>query len=294
MLPAWALRYQLTPNTVLRAGAGVFYGASVATNFQYAGPSFSKFDPIRFTPDNFVTQYATLANPFPAGVAPPQGRTYGKLANWGFSNDSDLDTGVARGGEIYQWNLGVQHLFPGQIVIAADYSANRSTHLPWAGASVSTRERNFLPSSIRDSLVNTMNPTHDPGSSAVGDYLGTLVDNPFQCFFTTVASPASYCPAAPIFNAADVVDSQYVNDQIPQANLLRPYPQFDGGFCRPAPIHRHLLVQLAADSLPEARQPLHQLRRQLHACPKRRMTPRQDAMRGLATCNTTIHNFSTI
>ena len=42
---------------------------------------------------------------------------------------------------------------PGQIVIAADYSANRSTHLPWAGASVSTRERNFLPSSIRNALV---------------------------------------------------------------------------------------------------------------------------------------------
>jgi hypothetical protein len=228
--PRLGFAYQLTSNTVLRGGAGVFYGASVATNFQYAGPSFSKFDPIRFTPDNFVTQYATLANPFPAGVAPPQGRTYGKLANWGFSNDSDLDTGVARGGEIYQWNLGVQHLFPGQIVIAADYSANRSTHLPWAGASISTRERNFLPSSIRNSLVNAMNPTHDPGSSAVGDYLGTLVDNPFQCFFTTVASPASYCPAAPIFNAADVVDSQYVNDQIPQGNLLRPYPQFDGGF----------------------------------------------------------------
>jgi hypothetical protein len=228
--PRLGFAYQLTPNTVLRGGAGVFYGASVATNFQYAGPSFSKFDPIRFTPDNFVTQYATLANPFPAGVAPPQGRTYGKLANWGFSNDSDLDTGVARGGEIYQWNLGVQHLFPGQIVIAADYSANRSTHLPWAGSSLSTRERNFLSSSIRNTLVNAINPTHDPGSSAVGDYLGTLVANPFQCFFTTVASPASYCPAAPIFNAADVVDSQYVNDLIPQANLLRPYPQFDGGF----------------------------------------------------------------
>ena len=80
-------------------------------------------------------------------------RTYGKLANWGFDNSSDLDTGVARNAEIYQWNLGVQHLLPGQIVIAADYAANRATHLPWAGASVSTRERNFLPSSIREALV---------------------------------------------------------------------------------------------------------------------------------------------
>jgi hypothetical protein len=230
--PRLGFAYQLASNTVIRGGAGIFYGASVATNFQYAGPSFSKFDPIRFSTDGYATQYATLSNPFPAGLTPPQGRTYGKLANWGFNNSSDLDTGVVQNGQVYQWNLGVQHLLPGQIVIAADYSANRSTHLPWAGSSLSTRERNFLPSSIRNTLVNTLNPTHDndPNNTAVTDYLSNPVANPFQCFFTTVASPGSYCPASPIFNPADVVDSQYVGDTIPQGNLLRPYPQFDGGF----------------------------------------------------------------
>lgn len=228
--PRFGFAYQLASNTVVRGGAGIFYGSNVATNYQYAGPSFSKFATIHFTNDNFVTQYATLANPFPAGLAPPQGRTYGQLANWGFDNSSDLDTSVVRNPEIYQWNLGIQHLLPGQIVVAADYSANHSVHLPWAGASVSTRERNFLPSSIRNAIVESLNPTHDPGNTAVSDYLGNPVANPFQCFFAVVASPASYCPAAPIFNAADVGDSQYVNDTIPQVNLLRPYPQFDGGF----------------------------------------------------------------
>jgi hypothetical protein len=228
--PRFGFAYQLANNTVLRGGAGIFYGMNVATNYQYAGPSFSKFATLHFTNDNFVTQYATLENPFPAGLAPPQGRTYGELANWGFDNGSDLDTGVVRSAEIYQWNLGIQHLLPGQIVVAADYSANHSVHLPWAGANISTRERNFLPSSIRNAVVESLNPTHDPNSSAVSDYFGTPVANPFQCFFAVVASPASYCPAAPIFNAADVGDSQYVNDTIPQINLLRPYPQFDGGF----------------------------------------------------------------
>jgi hypothetical protein len=56
------------------------------------------------------------------------------------------------------------------------------------------------------------------------------VPNPFQCFFAVVASPASYCPATPTYNAADVVDSRYGDDTIPQALLLEPYPQFDGGF----------------------------------------------------------------
>jgi hypothetical protein len=229
--PRFGFAYQLASNTVLRGGAGVFYGMNVATNFQYAGPAFSKLANIYFTKDNYQTRYATLSNPFPAGLAPPQGTAYGKLAQWGFGNGSDLDTGVARNAEIYQWNLGVQHLLPGQIVIGVDYSANRSTHLPWAGASgTSTRERNFLPSSVREALVASLNPTHDPNSTAVSDFLNTNVPNPFQCFFVTVASPGSYCPASPIFNPADVVDSRYLDDTIPQANLLRPYPQFDGGF----------------------------------------------------------------
>ena len=229
--PRLGFAYQLATNTVVRGGAGIFYGMNVATNFQYAGPAFSREATIFSTKDNYVTQFATLSNPFPNGLTPPQGTKYGSLAQWGFGNGSDLDTGTVRNAEIYQWNLGVQHMLPGQIVIAVDYSANRSTHLPWAGSSdITTRERNYLPSSIRNQLVAALNPTHDPNSTAVSDYLNTEVANPFQCFFVTVASPASYCPASPVFNPADVADSRYLDPTIPEANLLRPFPQFDGGF----------------------------------------------------------------
>jgi hypothetical protein len=238
--PRLGFAYQLTSNTVVRAGAGVFYGMNVATNFQYAGPAFAKTANMYFSKDNFATQFAclgpsptqpTCTSPFPGGLAPPQGTKYGKLAQWGFGNSSDLDTGTVRNAEIYQWNLGVQHLFPGQIVIGVDYSANRSTHLPWAGANVSTRNRNFISSPVRNALVNTLNPTHDPGSTAVSDYLNAEVPNPFQCFFTTPAAlTGSWCPASPIFSAADVADSRYVDPTIPQQLLLEPYPQFDGGF----------------------------------------------------------------
>lgn len=224
--PRLGFAYQLTPNTVLRGGAGVFYGMNVATNFQYAGTSFRKSAQFKFTLNNYEDQFATFANPFPDGLSPAQGTQYGPLAQWGYGNGNDLGTDKARNGEIYQWNLGVQRLFPGQIVIGADYSANRSTHLPWAGTS-STRNRNFLSSAIRDQLVAEMNPGHDPESNAVSDYLNGNVANPFQCFFTEVAVPASYCPASPIFNEPDSI---YNKDEISQINLLRPYPQFDGSF----------------------------------------------------------------
>jgi carboxypeptidase family protein/TonB-dependent receptor-like protein len=241
--PRLGFAYELANHTVLRGGAGMFYGMNVATNFQYAGPAFAKTANMYFTKDNFATQDACLgpsniqtscSSPFPAGLAPPQGTTYGKLAQWGFGNSSDLDTGTVRNAEIYQWNLGVQHLFPGQIVVGVDYSASRSTHLPWAGAGgISTRNRNFLPSSVRNALVAALNPNHDPAdvNTAVTDYLNTEVPNPFQCFFTAAAAlTGSWCPATPIFNAADVADSRYVDDTIPQQLLLEPYPQFDGGF----------------------------------------------------------------
>ena len=93
---------------MIRGGAGIFYGMNVATNFQYAGPAFQKSANIYFTKDNYQTQYATLEDPFPAGLAGPQGTKYGPMAQWGFSNASDLDTGVARNAEIYQWNIGFQ------------------------------------------------------------------------------------------------------------------------------------------------------------------------------------------
>jgi hypothetical protein len=252
--PRLGFAYQLASNTVLRGGAGIFYGMNVATNFQYAGPSFSRTANMRFTKDNYDHQYACLGiypdtskypgcnGPFPAGLAPPQGTKYGTLAQWGFGNSSDLDTGTARNAEIYMWNLGIQHMFPGQIVVGVDYSANRSTHLPWAGAGgpvtgINTRNRNFLPSSIRTQLVAAANnpdinppgPNFDP--NWVTDYLDALVPSPFQCFFTTVDTPDSWCPKdGPIFNPADVADSRYLDPNIPQGLLLEPYPQFDGGF----------------------------------------------------------------
>ena len=72
----WAPRigfaYAVNPNTVVRGGAGVYYGLNVATNFQFTGTAFGNFSPIRFTKDNFQTRFATLSNPFPGGLPLPQ------------------------------------------------------------------------------------------------------------------------------------------------------------------------------------------------------------------------------
>src|SRR5207302_2251002 len=58
--PRLGFAYQLGSNTVLRGGAGLFYGMNVATNFQYAGPSFAKTAIMYFTKDDYATQFACL------------------------------------------------------------------------------------------------------------------------------------------------------------------------------------------------------------------------------------------
>ncbi|ABF39936.1 Cna B-type protein [Candidatus Koribacter versatilis Ellin345] len=213
--PRLGFAYQLAQNTVLRGGVGMFYGLSTATNFQYSGTSFRKDAAIHFTNDGGVTQYATLDNPFPTlptnTVPGPQGTTYGKLAEWGFADSNDLGTLPDRNPEIYQWNIGVQHLLPWGIVISADYSANHSTHLPYG---YPTRNRDFLSAAARQKVIALANAKGE----APSDLLNELYPNPFQSMFVG--------PTATFHEP----DSIYNNDTIPLVNLLKPYPQFDGDF----------------------------------------------------------------
>jgi hypothetical protein len=197
---------------------------SVATNFQYPGTAFRKSATMFFTNDNFNTRAATLSDPFHGGVTGPQNETYGKLAEWGYGNGNDLGTTEAQNADVYQWNLGVQHLLPSQIVLAVDYSANRSTHLPFGGYS-STRNRDFISSALLAKLRTDPNFLAIGGTGDPSDSLATPVPNPFCSLFggTGCASNAG----SAIFNEPD---SQYGNATIPLANLLRPYPQFDGDF----------------------------------------------------------------
>lgn len=200
--PRLGFAYMVNDKLAIRGGAGIYFGYGVATNYQYPGAAYSASPFAFFSNDGNVTRNTatTLANPFPNGIPPAQGQAYGKLALWGLSNQNNLGTQAAKDADIFQWNLGIQQAFPSNIVISINYSANRSTHLPWAG----TENKNFIPSSVRKQYTS--------------DELNQPVDNPFYSLFT--GSNA-------IFNEPE---SQYVNPQIPQLNLLRPYPQFDGAF----------------------------------------------------------------
>jgi len=219
--PRLGFAYGFNSKTVMRGGAGVYFGMSPATNFQYPGTAFTKTATMFFTNNNFGSQSATLENPFPTGFTGPQGTEYGALANWGYANNNDLGTTAARDADIYQWNLGIQRELPSQIVLGVDYVANRSTHLPWSG----TNNRDFISSALLANISAAVTPT-DPtcqNDSCVSNFLQTGVNNPFLSMF----SPP--CPPGPCFNEPDSLYSNSTG-QIPLGYLLNPYPQFTGDF----------------------------------------------------------------
>lgn len=201
LAPRLGLAYSLNKRIVLRAGAGVYYGYSYATNYQQVGSAFRAYNDVRFSLDGGITRHATLQNPFPDGVTYGQGRKYGTLALWGYSVTGNLSD-TLRSPEIYQWNAGIQGELPGSILLEVVYSANRSTHLPFGGSG--SKNRNFVGRADREKY----------GTRGLRE----LVPNPFLPLFQG--------PNARIHEP----DSLYNKPTIQRVYLLRPYPQFAGAF----------------------------------------------------------------
>jgi hypothetical protein len=228
--PRLGFAYMVDSKTVVRGGAGIYFGMSPATNFQYPGTAFRTTATMFFTNNNFGSQSATLENPFPGGFTGPQGTIYGPYANWGYANNNDLGTTAARDANIYQWNIGFQRELPSQIVLGVDYSANRSTHLPWSG----TNNRDFIPSSLLAQISQAVRYNYDvtegngvgacDNASCVTYVLQSQVANPFSSTFSTPCVPLT---PAPCFNQPD---SNYGNTTLPLGTFLDRYPQFSGDF----------------------------------------------------------------
>jgi hypothetical protein len=194
--PRLGAAFQLNQKTVLRAGAGIYYGVNYATSYQDLGAAYRK-DLYYPTLDNGLTQFATLQNPFPYGNVAAQGTKYGILNGWGYPSTSN-QSNTFRNAEIYQWAVSMQHELPGSQVVEIAYLANRSTHLPDAYV----RSRDYVSAATCKQY----------GTSGLYQY----VNNPFYPYFVG--------PNA-IFNEPD---SLYSQATIQQINLLRQYPQFPG------------------------------------------------------------------
>lgn len=179
----------LGAKTVIRGGSGVFMFP--VNNPSFNQPGFSQATTMLTTNDNFLTPYATLANPFPDGFQQPTGSSLGLGTNLGKSLTYYNPT--IHNAYSIRWELGMQRELPGNVVLEMAYIGNHAVHL--------LMDRNM--DAVPAKYLST-SPVRD---QATIDYLGQLVANPF----------------------AGLIPGQSLNSAtVSRQSLLTPFPQYTG------------------------------------------------------------------
>ena len=168
--PRAGFAYQLDSKTVVRGGWAIY---AVPALFDISGiyqPGFSQGTSIVPSLDTGVTIRATLANPFPDGVADPPGASLGPNTFVGraigrFNNDLDY-----RNGQSMRWSIGMQRELPGQWVVEGAYVASRSYDLTTDFNANPVPRQYLSTSSVRDQTTinfltaNVANPFARPAA----------------------------------------------------------------------------------------------------------------------------------
>jgi hypothetical protein len=198
-MPRFGLAYLVERNTVLRAGFGVFYGFLGARRNDVIQSGFSQNTNMVPTINN-IDFIATLSNPFPNGIQNPVGAAAGKQTflgqNISFFNQYPSVPRVSR------WELGLQHVFKGGLLLEANYTGNKTIHLE-------------IPPTGNPPVVNlnalsnqylSKSPTRD---NTTNNYLTGSVTNPFYGL-----------------GPAGNTQSVFTNTTIARSTLLLAYPEF--------------------------------------------------------------------
>lgn len=157
LAPRAGFAFRLNERTVLRGGAGMFYGTQLGvggapSTFGIAG--FQASTQVVSSLDG-VTPYNTLSNPYPQGLNSPTGSTLGAATLLG----QDIAY-TDRGSYLpysTQWNFDIQRELPWRVLFDLGYAASRGVGF------AQDRQFNQLPDS----------------ALALGDALRTQVPNPF-------------------------------------------------------------------------------------------------------------------
>jgi outer membrane receptor protein involved in Fe transport len=155
--PRVGVAWTVTPKTVVRAGAGLFYASLTGVGTGSAGFGISGFqtNTSMLTSLDGFTPFHTLSDPYPNGLNRPTGSSLGPATLLGqpvmfFNRGNRLPYSG-------QWNLNIQRELAGSVVFEVGYMGTRGNRLS------NTREYNQLPVS----------------ALSMGDALRQQVTNPF-------------------------------------------------------------------------------------------------------------------
>jgi hypothetical protein len=210
--PRVGLVYQVSPNTVIRTGYGIFYGLpSYAANSGYTGAAFSTSTPWVSSLDG-ITPNSLLNNPFPTGYNTIRGSADGLLTGIGSSLSGGWPQALR---PIYnqQWNFNIQRSLGNNLVFEIAYAGNKGTHVAFS------------------SQLDQLNPSF----LSLGDRLLDQVPNPFYGLVTVgvLAAPTVQreylLRPYPLFNGVGVTNAAWGNSNY-HALQTRLEKRFSRGF----------------------------------------------------------------
>lgn len=182
--------------TVLRGGTGIFVFPLGTGGVNQVG--FSQTTSVVPTNDSYLTSFATLANPYPAGIQLPTGSSLGLATFLGkdvtFANPHPVNA------YSFRWQFGVQRALPFGTVLEVAYVGNHALHLAAGSTPGNTgnRQLNYIPAQY---LASSSSVRDQPTI----DRLSALVPNPF----------ANLIPGTSLNGSTVALSS-----------LLKPYPEF--------------------------------------------------------------------
>jgi hypothetical protein len=157
--PRFGFGYHLFRKTVVHGGYGLFFLPTTGNNITLGRSGFDMNTTLIATDAGVVGGFlpvATLANPFPKGLAPALGAAGGPASGVGTAV-----SGTARWlrrGYVHQFNFEIQQELPSNTMLGVGYAANRGTGLQAA------RSYDYVPFSVRQQYTapQLQAPTPNP------------------------------------------------------------------------------------------------------------------------------------
>ena len=197
--PRVGLTYAVNPNTVLRAGYGLYWAPwnYPGAGSGYVATGFSRTTTMSQSAPESEVPKSTLDNPFPSGLLAPIGSSLGLLTNVGGGVDFvDQTKGNPR---VHQYSVDVQRQLPGEMAITIGYVGATGRDIGYGGTTDAVININ----QIDPSLARQLFPL---GSGWDPSKLRESVPNPF--FGIASAGEFGTTPT------------------IARGQLLRPFPEF--------------------------------------------------------------------
>lgn len=162
-LPRVGVSWQVRPQTVIRAGYGIFFDLVGLNRTAANQTGFSQSTPIQTSLESGLTFVANTANPFPTGLIPPLGAAGGLATNLGQGYAAYIPNRV--NGYAQRWSLGLQQQV-GEFLFEGSYVGNRGTRLNIDRRINETPVEYLSRSPVRDNPAN--------------NYLSQQFPNPFR------------------------------------------------------------------------------------------------------------------